>query len=96
MLQPEATNAPCLSPNPRTTKLRQYAPPAPRNARGDPNGSTRACKKTPQENVLPRRTSSPASLRTLRSTGNQSGSELDDWLQAEEEIRRAEEEIRSR
>ena len=25
--------------------------------------------------------------------GNQSGSELDDWLQAEEEIRRAEEEV---
>lgn len=25
--------------------------------------------------------------------GNQSGSELDDWLQAEEEIRRAEEQI---
>ena len=25
--------------------------------------------------------------------GNQSGSDLDDWLQAEEEIRRAEEEV---
>jgi hypothetical protein len=28
----------------------------------------------------------------LDSRGNQSGSEIDDWLQAEEEIRRAEEE----
>jgi len=48
----------------------------------------RAMRSTPRHLFVPTAVR-PHELYVLR--GNQSGSELDDWLQAEEEIRRAEE-----
>ena len=55
--------------------------PAPARAKEDP------IEALPLEERIRRRA---YELYVLR--GNRSGSELDDWLQAEEEIRRAEEE----
>jgi hypothetical protein len=57
----------------------------------DPHARSRTCEGTPLE-TLPReeRIRRRAYERYIRE-GNQSSSELDDWLQAEEEIRSAQE-----
>ena len=52
-----------------------------------------ACAKEPPIETLSREEKIQRRAHELYvQRGNQSGSELDDWLQAEEEIRRAEEE----
>jgi len=64
---------------PSTPEVIQMAPPAPAKER-------RKERLSLEERVQRR------AYELYVQRGNESGSELDDWLQAEEEIRRAEEE----
>jgi len=55
-------------------------------------GSARRVMEPRPANSAPFKVRGKLDKDLLDSRGNQSGSEIDDWLQAEEEIRRAEEE----
>ena len=55
-------------------------------------GSARRVVEPRPANSAPFKVHGKLDKDLLDSRGNQSGSEIDDWLQAEEEIRRAEEE----
>ena len=61
-------------------------------AGGDPNGSICTAKERLKERLSLEERIQRRAYELYVQRGNESGSELDDWLQAEEEIRSAEEE----